>query len=287
MISMQDAESIRRVVARLRTLYGRYDEGRDQERVDKLLTNPVVIEQITSCHNYQQVFSCFMELQMRSMDKARWGNNVPKDIFHVEEILSFYPHAKFLVCVRDVRDFLLSYKNKWRNTGKEHVDRVRRLYHPVVTSLLWKASIKQIMRVKERVPRENFMLIQYESLVQNPDRMIRKMCDFIAEDFEEDMLNVDEHNSSFQPGENGIYDSSVGRWRRLLTNEEVYIAQQINKGPLRKFGYETVNLKVSHLKVGCVGATLPYGLWRALHANRATCGPLLPYVIRRVAALLR
>lgn len=282
---LQDAESIRKVLAGLRNLYRRYEENPDQQRIDKLLQSREVIEKLTRCPSYEELFSCFMEVQMRCVGKVRWGNNVPKDIFHVEDIVSFYPDAKFFVCVRDVRDFLLSYKNKWKNTGEENADRVRRLYHPVVTSLLWKASVKQILRIRNLVPRENLMTIRYESLVQNPKLLVREICRVLGEEFEEDMLNVDEENSSFETGQKGIYSSSVGRWRRLLTNEEVYVAQAIAGSLLAEFGYAPSELSINPWKVGYIYATVPCGLGRALHANAAIRGPLLPYVLKRVAAL--
>jgi hypothetical protein len=284
---LQDAESIQRVMARLRTLYARYDEKPDQERIEKLLQRDDVVPKFTSCSSYKAMFSCFMEMQMRSVGKARWGNNVPKDIFHVREILSFYPDAKFLVCVRDVRDFLLSYKNQWRNIGKEHAARIRSLYHPVVTSLLWKATVKQIMSIKELIPMENLLIIRYERLVESPDKLVREICGFIREEFEEDMLNVEEANSSFEVGQKGIYTSSVGRWRRRLTNEEIYIAQNITKKRLENLGYAAADVKINPLKVGYLWATLPYGFWRALHANRAIREPLLPYLARRAGTLVR
>jgi Sulfotransferase family len=282
---LQDAESVRKVLERLTTLYRRYDEKPDHERIERLLQTDDAVEKLTRCASYKEILSCFMEMQMRFAGKMRWGNNVPKDIFHVKDILTFYPDAKFVVCVRDVRDFLLSYKNQWRNIGKEHADRIRSLYHPVVTSLLWMASAKQIMTIQDLVAEENLMMIRYESLVRSPEKVVRQICRFIGEEFEYDMLNVDEANSSFEVTEKGIYSSSVGRWRRRLTNEEIYIAQNITKGSLEKLGYATADVKINPLKVCYLWATLPYGLWRALHANRAVREPLLPYLARRIAAL--
>jgi hypothetical protein len=282
---LSDAESIRKVLARLRTLYHRYDENPDQQRIDKLLQWDSLIERLASCRSYKGMLSCFMEIQMRSVGKVRWGNNVPKDIFHVEDILSFYPDAKFLICVRDVRDFLLSYKHKWTNTSEENADRIRRLYHPALTSLLWKASVKQILRMKHLIPSENLMVIRYESLVENPDQIVREMCQFIGENFEKDMLNVDEENSSFQVGEKGIFSSSVGRWRRQLTHEEIFIAQEIAGGELQSLGYERAVVNVHYAKLLLLCATAPYAWVRALAANREMTGPLLPYLWRRCAAL--
>jgi Sulfotransferase family len=282
---LQHAESIQRVVTRLKSLYGRYNEKPDQERIENLFQKRDVIEKLTSCHGYREILSCFMEIQMRPAGKERWGNNVPKDIFHIKEIMSFYPDAKIIVCIRDVRDFLLSYQNKWKVSAERDVGRIKSLYHPVVTSLLWKASVKQIARIKDMIPRENLMRVRYESLVQNPEKLVREICRFIGEDFEEDMLNVDEENSSFQDERKGIYSSSVERWGRLLTNEEAYVAQKITRRWLVEFGYTTTELKINPLKVGYMYATMPYGMWRAIYANRAIRGPLLPYLVKLLAAL--
>jgi hypothetical protein len=226
-----------------------------------------------------------METQMRHAGKARWGNNVPKDIFYIKEIVSFYPDAKVVVCIRDVRDFLTSYQNKWRIAGSADAKRLTNLYHPVLTSLLWQASIKQISRIKTLVPSENVMMIRYENLVQETEPTVRDLCRFIGERFEREMLNVTEKNSSFAGGQKGIYSSSVGRWRRLLTNEEAYIAQKLGGCRLKDLGYSPAGLRVNPFKVAYFVATLPYGVWRAIHANRDIRGPLIPYLAKRLSAL--
>jgi Sulfotransferase family len=282
---LRNSESIQRVITRLRTLYERYNEQLDQKRIEKLLANRDILEKLRSCGSYEEIFSCFMGVQMQLTGKVRWGNNVPKDIFHFKDIFSFYPNAKFIVCIRDVRDFLISYQNKWQATAVDSVDRIRKLYHPILTSLVWKASARQFVQLKGSMPSTAFKLVRYEDLVENPQKVVRDICDFIGEEFQEDMLNVDAENSSFREGQVGIFSSSVGRWRRLLSNEEAYIAQQITARELAEFGYSPVVPKINPLKVAYICATLPLSSWRALHANRALRGPLFPYVARRVAAL--
>jgi Sulfotransferase family len=280
-------DSIAKIIARLRTLYARYNERPDQERVDRLLGDRQTVEKLRACRSYEEILSCFMELQMRVLGKARWGNNVPKDIFHVKEIISFYPDAKIVICVRDVRDFLLSYQKKWTTTSEENTDRLRRLYHPILTSLLWTASAKQILHLRKLVPPENCLIVHYEKLVANPETVIRDICRFIGEAFEENMLNVEEQNSSFAVQQNGIYSSSVGRWRRALTNEEAYTAQKITKKYLGSLGYTTEKLEINPFRLGYIWITLPFALGRAVHANKMIREPLVPYIARRFSALLR
>jgi hypothetical protein len=284
---LRNGDSVGRVMSRVRTLYARYNEKPDQERVNRILREREAVEKLRACVSYEEILSCFMELQMRILGKARWGNNVPKDIFHIKEIVSFYPDAKIVVCIRDVRDFLCSYQNKWTVSSDANGDRLRRLYHPILTSLLWTASAKQILHLRKLVPPENCLIVRYEKLVANPETVVRDICRFIGEAFEENMLNVEEQNSSFAVQQNGIYSSSVGRWRRALTNEEVYTAQLITKKYLVKLGYATEKLKINPVKLGYIWITLPFALRRAVHANKMIREPLFPYIVRRFSALLR
>jgi hypothetical protein len=277
--------SVQRVIARLTTLYERFNEKLDQERVDNLLRTAGFVDRLSGCRSYKEILTCFMEMQMRLVGKGRWGNNVPKDIFQVADITYLYPDAKILVCIRDVRDFLLSYKHKWQVAQGDNVDRLTSLYHPVLMSLLWQASINQIAKIRESVSEDNVLIVHYESLVLDSDRLVQEICRFIGEDFEQEMLNVDGGNSSFKVEKRGIYSSSVGRWKKGLSDDEIHIAQKINGSCLESLGYKLGDLRVNPLKLCYLYATLPYGLWRALRANRAIRGPLFPYLVKRLVAL--
>lgn len=281
----ENPEARATIIQRLATLYARYNELPDQRRIVTLFSEPRVLEELQSALDYKTLLSSFMNIQTRYVGKARWGNNVPKDIFSVREILGFYPQAKILICVRDVRDFLVSYRDKWRLASPQGKDRLKKLYHPLVTSLLWKSSVKQIAVVETLGQPENVMTVRYESLVEDPKTVVRQICDFIEEDFEEAMLDVRTHNSSTQVDKEGIFPSSVGRWRQQLTNEEIFIAQQIAGRELQRFGYERAVVDVHFGKLFFLCATAPYACAKALAANRKMSGPLLPYLLRRCTTL--
>ena len=284
--SLEDASSLRRVLLRLSTIYGRYNQNDDQERVEKLMRDPRIGGALSECRSYREVLSAFMEMQARDSGKARWGNNTPKDIFHVDDILSFYPDARVLVCVRDVRDFLLSYKNRWKVTTPAHRERLKALYHPMVTSLLWKSTIRRIPALQALVPTGNLMIVRYEALVSQPERVVQDVCRTIGEAYESDMLHVDSHNSSADKSETGIFSSSVGSWRDGLENEEAYIAERLNRSELRRLGYPFQSGAVDYARCVSHALTFPRAVLRAPHANADHRGPLLPYLGKRVKALL-
>lgn len=276
------------ILERLATLYGRFNEPNDQERIERLLCDPSVRRDLeSSCGSYKDLLSTFMEVQARSEGKARWGNNAPRDLFSVNEILSFYPDAKILLCIRDVRDFLISYRDKWRATSTESVERLKLLYHPVVTSLLWKSSAREISGLPARLPSADFMLIRYEELVRRPEPTVRKICEFVGESFEPGMLEVDSNNSSAGTRQGGIYASSVGRWRDGLAEEDAHVAQLLTRKELERLGYSVEKTNANPVKVAATFLSTPFAFWRAIEANKEKRGPLIPYVIRRATPFLR
>jgi hypothetical protein len=278
--------SIENIIGRLRTIYSRYNEPGDQERIEDLLDDNVsqLLQQLRACNSYKEIFSLFMECQAKKVGKARWGNNTPRDLFYINEILSFYPDAKIIICVRDLRDFILSYKHKWRTTKGEHARRLKKIYHPLVTSLLWKASIQRIIVAREAIPKTNLSIFRYEDLVFYPERTIKEVCKMIGEEFRSEMLSINFNNSSVAENSSGIFTSSVGYWRSGLSGEETFISQYIAGRELEKIGYSREEVSANYSKVIYFMLTSPFALIRAIYANRDKRGPLFPYLVRRVSS---
>lgn len=277
-----------KILERLGSLYGRFNEPTDQQRIDKLFGEESVRSRFKKeCQDYGDVLNLFMAIQAEFEGKRRWGNNTPRDIFHVQKIIEIFPRAIVLVCVRDVRDFLLSYKGKWRATAAQEVDRLQKLYHPVVTSLLWKSSMQLVPEIQRLVPSSNFYLVQYEKLVAESEMTIKEICAVIGEEYDPRMLEVQVYHSSHgETGKAGISSASVGKWQQHLSAEEIWWAQVIAGKQMRNLGYKIERVSpdfftASKLALGALPA-----LFRGLNANKEKRGPLLPYLASRLAALV-
>jgi len=285
------ANTSRAIAARLSTIYGRQHEGGYQKRMAPLLDDREALEHlIAPCQSYAQVLARFMELQMPSGGKARWGNHVPRDIFNIPDILALFPDAKIVVCLRDLRDFLLSYSSMKDVVRTHHVARHQRLYHPIVTTLLWMATAKRARVLSSLVPEGNLLLLRYEDLVSAPEATVQKLCGFIGETYEPEMLAVRDNNSSnpsTRGAASGIFDSSVGRWRKGLPPEHAYLAQKIGGDLLEAFGYRAEPIAVRPTQLVKLVVSFPAALIRGIHANRTKRGALFPYITRRAASLLQ
>jgi hypothetical protein len=281
-----EARAAAAIAARLSTLYERFNEPADQQRL-QALGGEAALRQLlgTSCHTYGDVLSRFMQFQMRQYPGKRcWGNHVPKDIFYVRDILTFYPEAKLIICIRDIRDFLASYQNRWKVTSPENIERLKQLYHPILTSLLWKAAIKQIRVARALVPLGNLAVIRYEDLASRPEATVHTLCQFLKVSYEEEMLRVEGNNSSFEVQQSGIFSTSIQRWRRHLTHEQVYLAERIAHPQLEQLGYDATHVQPNPLKLLRIVASFPFALGRALYVNRSLRGPMLPYLKQRLSA---
>lgn len=278
-----------KIYGRLINLYERYQEPNDQKRIEKLLTNVALKKDLlNSCRGgYRESLDYFMEMQMHHEGKTRWGNNAPRDLFHAEEILSFYPDACFVACVRDLRDFLLSYKGKWEiASDQQNADRLQKLYHPVITTMLWKASMRKVAKLKSKLPANQYMVIRYEDMVVTPGKTTRKICDLVEIEFQANMLDIDTHNSSETKQQaKGIFTSSIGRWRNMLDFNEVSVAQQLAHKEMNELGYKLEHAKTDLIQVLNIYISTPYKFFSALKANASKTGPIIPYMIKRFRSL--
>ncbi len=276
------------VIDSLLNIYGKSNQSEDQERVGQLFSDPENMRRLrNSAVDPMALFRTFMDIQKEAAGMMRWGNNTPKDLFFINDIVKHFPDARILVCVRDPRDFILSYKNRWKVTTAGHASRLRSLYHPILTSLLWKSSMKKISKLEQIVPSENYMVICYEDLVQQPEQVIRKVCGVIGEEYDSQMLQIDSHNSSDRISSRGIFSTSVGKWRKNLESDEIYVAQVITARELKKFGYKLEKTDANISEIIKIILCFPLAVYAALNANKEMRGPLIQYLVRRLTSLVR
>lgn len=278
--------AVRRGVAdNLLSLHAKYNSPGTQHLVKKVFSDKAVLHQLyEDCDSYKSMFSFFMAQLAGNEGKTRWGNNVPNDIFYIDEIMSLYPNAIILICVRDIRDFLVSYKEKWRRSTGANAERLKNLYHPLLTTLLWKSSMRLIPEVLSKVPEGNAMLVKYEDLTTNPQEILQSICQTLGEEFESDMLNIETNNSSTLTQQRGIFASSVGRWKTSLDPAEATIAQWFARKELLELGYGMEQLPISFGKAAGILASFPFAAVRAVFANRNRRASLVPYLIRRLSS---
>lgn len=199
------------------------------------------------------LYRSFLSYEVKNHNKQIACEQTPRNLYYLNEILNLYPDALAVLMVRDPRSVLLSQKNKWRirshgadNFPVREVIRSWVNYHPITISLLWKSAANT---AKNYTDNPKVKTLKFEDFVNDPQQSIVEICQFIGEDFDEDMLNVSQteggvsslkslHNANFR----GIDKNTANSWQRGgLSSTEIFICQKITKTAAENFGYKTTD----------------------------------------------
>jgi hypothetical protein len=168
-------------------------------------------------------------------NKPRWGQKTPNNLFFVPQILDNFPNAQFIFIVRDGRDACA--------TSMESAFGAGNIYGAAHTWNLANAFVKPFRRTYDS---SVWMDVKYETLVREPEKTLKKICDFLGEKYSEEMLNFYKTPIGIARGKqrdhaplgHAVSDKYVGIYKRLLSirDQEIYatVAGQTHK----EYGYE-------------------------------------------------
>jgi hypothetical protein len=169
-------------------------------------------------------------------NKPRWGDKTPGYIEVVPQLGRLFPGASFIHLCRDGRDVAKSFQQQgwygpWLHDNtrewNEALDYRERWNHSSVTCQIFD--------------------VQYEDLVLDTERTVRKICDFLDERFESQMLTWQSQVNDLIPArEMRIHDKlnrlpvsmDVHRWRREMTTREQFVSEAFMGKRLKQAGYE-------------------------------------------------
>lgn len=202
---------------------------------------------------YGRLFALFHEHNAERVGKPRWGDKSLHTEHYVDQLFSEFPNARVIHIVRDPRDRYASVKKRY---GQD-------LSRVGAATARWLLSTRRGMDSAKRFP-DRYMILKYEDLAREPDRLMREVCGFIGEPFDPTMLSmsgVPDHrdeggNSSFgdlKPGR--ISTRAIGRYREVLSPVEITFIEARAKREMRSLGYEAADIRLGR------AGRLRYALW--------------------------
>jgi len=194
--------------------------------------------------------------------KSRWGDKTPGYIEIVPPLAALFEDARFIHLIRDGRDVAKSYERAgWHGPWMLGLTRE------------WARAMELDRKLGQTPLNERILRVRYEDLVLHPEATLGRICAFIGEGFEAQMLQwhgkVDEaipaRDKRFHSGLGRQMEPlDVGRWKREMTSREIFVAEALIGTQLSQFGYER---------------RYRSGLWGPLLAlTRIFCRTVLPVV---------
>ncbi|MBI2026249.1 MAG: sulfotransferase [Deltaproteobacteria bacterium] len=158
--------------------------------------------------------------------------------------LEWFPGSKALLIVRDLRDVVVSFK---KLTFAPRFDYLIALFN-VMDAMA--ASIE----LKQKYP-DRFYCVRFEDLKTHPEQTIKKVCIFLEVEFEHQMLDenswteyngekwINKRHSAFYT--EGDHENPMGRWRRLITEEELFLCEWIGRKHMQQFDLKFEDRKIA------------------------------------------
>lgn len=232
----------------------------------------VVLGRIRRCGsvNPLEALSEFMSEYARLKRKKRWGIKQPHGILDVPRLIAFFPGLKVVHIVRDPRSTVACRaKGEQGDASWENVLGVLRM------SYSWKKLIREARNVALLFP-DSILEIQYERLVQDPQRTLVQVCDFLEECYDPLMLDYHRSGVPYVPRDkNGtirashrdvalpIHARELAVWRRILTPREVSIVEEICRDEMTQWNYQKRGtVPVAHLHFALMRTRLSVRLLR-------------------------
>ena len=200
-------------------------------------------------HDLKRPYQIALEAWAGHHGKKRWGEKTPGNLFFADVLYEMFPDARFIYMVRDPR------------AGVASMQRVSFLPDDVVFNALNRRKHATTGRqiLETNVPANQRTSVRYEDLVATPEPVVQRLCDFLNEPYEPEMLRFhrnaeqymtpeasDSHNAA---ATRPISQKQAEKWRTELSSTDVACIEWICQNEMEAFGYETT------------GATIPPGRW--------------------------
>lgn len=117
----------------------------------------------------------------RAEDARVVVEKTPHHVNWLDRIEEHVPRARFLVCVRDPRGFLLSYRHQGDRKPPPVRETFEDLYHPIVTAFVARQYLRSIRAAVATRPGRT-RLVRLEEVEDDPDAVLRGVQTFLGVD---------------------------------------------------------------------------------------------------------
>lgn len=193
-------------------------------------------DSFADCRSFREILCRLYEAWARQENKPRWGDKTPHYVTEIPLLLKLFPDARIIHIYRDGRDVALSWIQ------------IRRDPHNVYTAAkLWKSWVSAGRRAGAALPRETYLEVRYEELLQHSRETMQRVCEFVGEPFDESVLRPSrlEWPEQFrrfarsQPPPSEIVSTNLAKWTTGMPVSDRIIFESVAGDLLETLGYET------------------------------------------------
>jgi hypothetical protein len=212
---------------------------RGRLKIDK---EALIKKMLLSNRSDREIYKILLNAHVKDDDNAILGEKAPANLWHVPKLIKWFPDAKIIHTFRDPRAILSSQWIKKIESPVEYY--FFKPSSPMYTFMIvlhitfaWLYAVFLHKKYQRFYP-NNYSLIKFEDVINNPLYSIKKMCRFLEIEFDDQMLKPKQQGSSYsQRITSGFNVTTLNRWERYLQPWMKKWMTLCTKKYLKEFGY--------------------------------------------------
>ncbi len=182
-----------------------------------------------------ELFRVIYESAARQSGASYWLCKSMKNMLYAEGIESTGIRPYYIYLYRDGRDVALSFQKAI--VGEKHI---------YALAENWKKDQEAALRLKDKTAPDHFFMLSYESLIANPETVMKQLCDFLHLPYTDKVMEFYKRKESENTAEAGkmwanvakpILKDNTKKFLRELSPEDIAIFESVAGDLLQRLGY--------------------------------------------------
>ena len=186
-------------------------------------------------NSYDRLIDAIYTTYAAANGKRRWGDKDPDNEVELDVLWKLFPGCRFVHIVRDGRGAANSLrKQEW---GSKNLLKLAREWS-------WRVTLARKMGMM--LGPKYYLEVQYEDLVCSPESSLRRICEFVDEAFDPQMLGYYKNAAAAMPESSLKFHSSSIRapdpakataWQHEMAVADRMLFEEVAGATLEEFGY--------------------------------------------------
>lgn len=182
------------------------------------------------------LFRAVYDTAARQKQAAFWLCKSMKNVFYAEGIEATGLCPYYIYLYRDGRDVALSFQKAI--VGEKHIYELAQQ---------WKKDQEAALRLRARTPTERFFSLSYETMLRDPEGMMRELCRWLGLRYSDKSLAYYKSKESLHTATAGrmwqnvakpILKENTRKFLRELSAEEIAMFESVAGDTLQQLGYD-------------------------------------------------
>lgn len=194
-----------------------------------------VITRQAQVRSLMGVFEAIYDRAAEDQYAATWCCKSLANIRFLPAIETHFRNARYIYLYRDGRDVAVSFRRAI--VGEKH------FYH---IAREWAKTQQLALTMELHIDSDRFFRVKYENMVEEPEAMMKRLCEFLELEYREDMLNFHQSDEAHRAAQSSelwgnviqpIMKDNTGKFSTEASEEDIRIFESVAGDVLDKLGY--------------------------------------------------